>query len=700
MATSTIPEQVPAATGVRMLVAGPRRRLVLASALMLFLELALIRWLGANIVHLGYFSNIVLLGSFLGVGLGFLRARPGRRLPLYFPVVLTALVVLVRLVPVTVERAGSDLVYFTSLHTTGPPVWLTLPAVFLGVAVVMAGPGELVAACFPLLERLEAYRYDLLGSLAGIAGFTLLSFLRAPSVAWGAVVAVLAAVLLAPASRRPRVLLPAGLVAAVLVVLVGVLTMESLTPGVSWSPYYKVTTQAGTLLGSPRVDVSVNGIPHQSISALSPRLRSAPSYALPYLRVPRAGAGDTLVIGAGDGVDVDLALQRGATSVDAVDIDPRLLQLGEELNPDRPYDDPRVHVHVDDGRAWLERTNRTYDTVILALPDSLTLVAGSSQIRLESYLFTSEALQAVHRRLRPGGVFAMYNSYREPWLVDRYAATVAQAFGHAPCVDLVSYRGNAVIVAAIEADRQQCDTPQKGARPVRSALAAAGDNSAAPAPVSDDRPFPYLRTPSLPEQYLLALLAIILVSVVAVRLAGGRPARLRPYVDLALLGAAFLLLETRGVTRFALLFGTTWLVNALVFAGVLLGVLLAVEITRRLPRPPSRLAGYALLGVALAVTAFVPSSALLQLPVPARLVAAVLVTFAPIIAANVVFAARFAGTADPTAAFGANLLGAMVGGCLEYLALIIGYPALIGVAAVLYLGAFLLAPRGTAAASS
>ena len=188
-----------------------------------------------------------------------------------------------------------------------------------------------------------------------------------------------------------------------------------------------------------------------------------------------------------------------------------------------------------------------------------------------------------------------------------------------------------------------------------------------------------------------------MVSVLAVRIAGGRAGRLRPYLDLALLGAAFLLLETRGVTRFALLFGTTWLVNALVFAGVLLVVLLAVEITRRLPRPPSRVTSYALLAVSLAVTAFVPSSALLQLPVPARLVAAIAVTFAPIMAANIVFAARFAGTADPTAAFGANLLGAMVGGCLEYLALLIGYPALVGVAGALYLGAFLLAPRGAAA---
>jgi spermidine synthase len=286
---------------------------------------------------------------------------------------------------------------------------------------------------------------------------------------WGLVVAVLTGVLLAPASLRPLGL-PTVLVPAVLTGLVGVLALESLTPGVSWSPYYKVTTGDHRVGDLPVVGVSVNGIPHQNISALEPRLVSEPSYALPYLRVPRTGAGDTLVIGAGNGVDVDLALQRGATSVDAVDIDPRLLELGRELNPGRPYDDPRVNVHVDDGRAWLERTDRTYDTVILALPDSLTLVAGSGQVRLESYLFTAEALRAARDRVRPGGVFAMYNSYREPWLIDRYAATVEQAFGHAPCIDLVGDGTHAVMVAAVDAAQQRCSrrSPARGRWAARS----------------------------------------------------------------------------------------------------------------------------------------------------------------------------------------------------------------------------------------
>ena len=197
----------------------PRLRLLLSSALMLFLELALIRWTAANIVHLGYFSNFVLLGSFLGVGVGFLRAGRSDRDPLYFPVVLALLVAGVLRFPVTVDRSGTDLIFFTSLHTTGPPPWVVLPLVFVAVAAVMAGPGEMVGRCFVLLPRLDAYRLDLLGSLVGIVAFTGLSLVRAPSVVWGVVVGVLITVLLWRTSwtRAAVVVVPSLLVVGLLI---------------------------------------------------------------------------------------------------------------------------------------------------------------------------------------------------------------------------------------------------------------------------------------------------------------------------------------------------------------------------------------------------------------------------------------------------------------------------------------------------
>ena len=640
---------------------------------MLFLELALIRWTAANIVHLGYFSNFVLLGSFLGVGVGFLRVGRTSRAPLYFPVCLALLVAAVLRFPVTVDRSGSDLIFFTSLHTSGPPPWLALPLVFVGVAVVMAGPGELVGRCFTQLGRLDAYRLDLLGSLIGIGAFTALSLLRAPSVAWGVVVAVTTGVLL----WRPR---RAALLVVCGAALVAMLGIESLAPGVSWSPYYKVSTTERIVGGHRVISVSVNGVPHQAAMDAETKAKLAPAYAMPYERRTEPTPGRVLIVGAGTGTDVALALSRGATSVDAVEIDPRLQQIGAQRHPDLPYSDPRVHVHIDDGRAFLERSSDHYDLIIFALPDSLTLVSGASSLRLESYLFTAEAMQSVRDHLAAGGSFSMYNSYREDWLIGRLARTVGAAFGHSPCVDALT-GVQAVITAGLTAADQRCDPAQ---------VIPAG-----PAPATDDHPFVYLYGRTIPAYYGLTLLGILLLSLLAVRAAGGPVRHMRPYLDLGFLGAAFLLLETRAITGFALLFGTTWIVNALVFAGVLLVVLAAVEITRRRPTPPLRVLYVALAGAPLLAALF-PPTLLLALPVAPRAVAAVLVAFGPVFVANLIFAKRFADTASATSAFAANLLGAMVGGCLEYLSLVVGYQALLLIAALLYAGALATTPRRTA----
>src|SRR3982751_6037633 len=110
-------------------VGDPVRRLLLGSALMLFLELALIRWLGANVVHLSYFSNFVLLGSFLGVGVGFLVSRKSWSVaPVAMPL-LALLVAAVLTFPVTIQRQGSDVIYFTAMRVAGPPAWVALPVI-------------------------------------------------------------------------------------------------------------------------------------------------------------------------------------------------------------------------------------------------------------------------------------------------------------------------------------------------------------------------------------------------------------------------------------------------------------------------------------------------------------------------------------------------------------------------------------------
>ncbi|MFF7161864.1 spermidine synthase [Streptomyces sp. NPDC008086] len=641
-----------------------RWRLVLASTTMLFVELALIRWAGANVVHLSYFSNFILLGSFLGIGIGFLiPATRGRWLKRWTPIPLALLVIFVRAYPVQVRQSSSEVIYFTAVKTTGLPQWVTLPAIFLLTAVIMAGIGKITADLFRQLPSLDAYRYDLIGSITGSVSFAVLSWLRAPSVVWGVLAAV---ALLVLGGRRNTLLYGIPLTA-----MVAALFLESTAAGVSWSPYYKIELKASPT-ATRTYYISANGVPHQSTAPLPVLMRENSPYQQAYEQTPRNPHKRVLVIGAGNGNDVAVALAHGAERVDAVEIDPRLQEIGAQLHPARPYDDPRVHVHIDDGRAFLERTNAKYDLIILALPDSLTLVSGASNLRLESYLFTREAFEAARDHLAPDGAFAMYNYYRKAWLVDRFAGELDHLYGHAPCMTTFK-RNAAVLVAGMTPADQSCQQIWQPSGPV-------------PASATDDHPFPYLLHRGIPTLYLGALGAILLVTLLAVRLTGVRIRSTFRYTDMFLLGAAFMLLETKNVIGFALYFGTTWLVNALVFFGVLLSVLAAVEVRRRLRRVNLLLLQVLLFG-SLAVAWLVPTQAVLSLPPAGRLAAAIALAFAPIFCANLIFSDRLALAPDPTSAFGANLLGALTGGALEYLALLTGYQALLLVVALLYLGA-------------
>jgi spermidine synthase len=659
---------------------GERRtvlRLLLGSGLMLFLELALIRWLGSNIVHLSYFTNFVLLGSFLGIGIGFLISRKSWSILPFAPVLLAILVVGVRMYPVSIDRTGRDVIFFTALDTTGPPAWAVLPVVFLLSAAVLAGPAEAVGRCFGKLPPLTAYRWDLIGSLLGIAGFTVLSFLWAPPVVWGVLVALGFVVLVRGWWKAVAAVAGAAMVASLL--------LETLAAGTSWSPYYKITTESitGGDFGT-RTYISVNGVPHQSMSPAEWKLtRASEIYRAPYDHRQDAPLGNVLVVGAGSGSDVSIALTKGAKHVDAVDIDPAIVQIGVDHNPDKAYQDPRVDRHINDGRAFLENTDQKYDLILFALPDSLALVSGASQIRLESFLFTEEALEAARDHHTDDGVFAMYNYYREDWLIDRLGGTAAAAFGHDPCID--TFNGaTAVVVAAKDPDNQRC-SPDNHVLP-----------SARIAPATDNAPFLYYDGGMLPSIYLWALGGILLLSLVLVRAFGGPFREMRPYADLFFMGAAFLLLETKNIATFANLFGTTWIVNAMVFAGVLLIVLAAVETTRRFRTPPLPVV-FAAIAVSLALAWVIRPEWLLELSFWPRLLAATLIAFLPIYLANIAFAKRFAESDNSQSAFALNLLGAIVGGCLEYAALLTGYRNLLLVVGVLYLCAFLLKPKETVA---
>jgi hypothetical protein len=648
---------------------GDQARLIFASFLMLFVELALIRWVTANNVYVTKATNFVLLASFLGVGIGFLNARTQRDYLRWTPVALLALVGFVLAFPVILASLSGPHQLQGLRGTPALPQPVSLGIIFVLTTGVMAGLGQAVARIFVRFEPLSAYRLDILGSIAGIAVFSGLSFLDLPPVGWGIIAGCGLVALLAPRVRWWQL--------AAVVTIITLLVLESVLPQQRWSPYNKLA-YFQTTGENAALNVSANNIPYQAARSLPAMHAQKPFYFYPYRHVTPASLNNVLIIGAGTGNDAAVALAEGAKHVDAVEIDPVLPKIGR-AHPDHPYQNPRLTLHVADGREYLQNTGKKYNLIVFALPDSLSALAGQSALRLESYLLTEQSLAAAKSRLAPGGTFAMYNYYA-PFLFNRYATTLQDVYQRAPCAEVgppLGGRRLSVLTVRPAGPVPNCATYWRGATV---------------APATDDHPFPYLPTATLPGAYLLMLGLILLGSALLVRVGGGSFSRMRGYLDLAFMGAAFLLLETKNVVQFALLFGATWFVNALVFAGVLIAVYLAVETARwvRLPRPAVL---YAALIAALALAWLVPQEWLLDLPMVPRFLAASALAFAPVFLANLVFAQRFSDVETSNTAFAANLLGAMVGGTLEYIALITGYRFLLIVIAVLYGLAFVTGMR-------
>jgi hypothetical protein len=149
------------------------------------------------------------------------------------------------------------------------------------------------------------------------------------------------------------------------------------------------------------------------------------------------------------------------------------------------------------------------------------------------------------------------------------------------------------------------------------------------------------------------------------------------------LGSAFLLIETLSITRFAMLFGSTWVVNSIVFASILVVVLLANLWMQRIESVDRRWL-YLMLAGAVLLNFWFPVQALLRVDLAWRLLAAMALMGAPIFFAAFIFARSFKETPNPDLAYASNILGAVVGGLAEYSTLVIGFRCQLLIALALY----------------
>ena len=668
-------------------------RLFLTSATILFVELLLIRWIPANVKYVGFFSNFLLMASFLGIGVGILLGRRSPRLALSpFPPLLLAIVLLAYGAQLNIQARDPSEIFFGLNDSTGADVnFVVLPLIVMLVTFLMAALALPLGPLLRSMPPLRAYAIDIAGSMLGIAAFSVLSYLGTGPVVWFIVTGVLLLLLALGAGPTPW----SAIGGAAMIMVIVASAVVGVVSGDAWSPYYRISTiqrdgeRASTNPGDgrPPFIINVDGIPHQEILDSTSGARSA-LHAQVYRWFPERVYGRVLIIGAGTGSDVALALAKGAQHVDAVEIDPEIARIGRDFHPEGVYRDPRVTVHVNDGRAFLNGSRETYDLVIYALTDSLTLVSSTAGIRLESFLFTEQSFALARDHLAPGGMFTMYNYYREPWLIAKLDRMLGDAFGSQRLVRLVGE--NSAILAAGPAVDALAGAPPPG----DTVDPVADVGSPEPRPATDDWPFLYLRTGTVAPYYLIALaflLVFALVMVVGAARVTATPLR-RFSPHFFVLGVAFLLVETKSLVSFGLLFGTTWVVNALVFFAILASVLLAIFVNARFrPRRPGLF--YVGLLVALLVAYLLPADALLIEPPGLRYALAAAIAFAPVFFANLVFTYSFRDTASADMSFASNLLGAMVGGALEYVALVTGFQAVLLLIGALYVIAYLLGRR-------
>jgi hypothetical protein len=200
-----------------------------------------------------------------------------------------------------------------------------------------------------------------------------------------------------------------------------------------------------------------------------------------------------------------------------------------------------------------------------------------------------------------------------------------------------------------------------------------------------------LREPRIPDLNIRGMVMIAIVSLAILGLIA--PLRtLRPNGQMFFLGAGFMLLETKGVVHMALLFGSTWVVNSVVFSTILVMILLSNLFVLSV-KPTTLWPYYALLLASLVVNAYVPMTDFLTLPGVSRLVASCTVVFLPVFFAGVIFAAAFRESDRPDVDLGSNIGGVILGGLSEYFSLVLGFDRVLWIAVGFYLLSALLRPR-------
>ncbi|HXW17699.1 MAG TPA: hypothetical protein VEJ39_05325, partial [Candidatus Acidoferrales bacterium] len=406
--------------------------LFLVSFACLYTEILLIRWIGTEVRVFAYFQNLALIACFLGFGIGCYQSKKNKS-TIFDPIALGLLIIGVEL-PFKFWKSILESISWGLGFSHDASIWtrnvseadVSLPLFFFSAIVITAFLILIIATMIPsgqwvgayldsARDPVMAYSINLLGSVAGIWLFAAMGFLRFPPELWFGL-AFLMFLLVRNRARAIRLTSVLFLLGSLLLLH----TVRSSSKEIYWSPYQKLEVLD---FKNHEYEIHVNNTGYMTIANLTPefldqhpdlaRRYEDNSYDTPLRFAKRMDR--VLIVGSGAGNDVAAALRNGALDVDAVEIDPVIYSIGKRLHPEHPYDSPKVHVIVNDARAYLRRSAQRYDVIVFALLDSHTQISGYSNTRIDNYVYTEESFREAQQLLTPTGILIIKFEVRPSW---------------------------------------------------------------------------------------------------------------------------------------------------------------------------------------------------------------------------------------------------------------------------------------------
>lgn len=721
----------------------PACELFFLSLTSLYLELLVIRWMSGDIEAFSIFKTFPLVTCYVGLGVGC--ALGNIQHFRWLPIALVAFTALMKFPDILQWEALqfptlSGFSDWGSATVAANFVWIQvlffapfIVLILFGPFAVMATLGARLGQLFDSISTLRAYSINIAGAIAGSLTFAICSF--AGLAPWAMLIPAL--LMLAPylmqgdeKAKKACLLLPVAVAiaafspphdfsgATISYPLGKTYAVEPPQSWTFWSPYQRLDVvnqrfiyeEGGKPVIAPLgVNIFSNHRGYQNAMDFSPEKHkefNVPAlhafldefrkrYQFPF---QLAKPGDCLVVGAGSGTDVKEALNAGATHIDAVDIDPRIIQIGKEFNPGKPYDDPRVTTICDDARHYFNHCKKQYDMVLFSHLDSISSIGQGGSVRVDNYVYTTESFKQALKLLKPDGVMVISFCTKKDWFKDRIFMTLKEASGYTPLMvnDLRSnwLIPNTFFALGKSVQDKTLDVPNLDTK----AFSVVKDYNPQNVHVlTDDWPYLYVTPEAIDFPYMVVVAEIILISLFAGRKVVFGKSTPRDW-QLFFMGGAFLLLELQSISRLSLLFGSTWLTSAIVINAVLLMIwcsnLLVMKSSAWLSSRVNLL--YIGLFVTLLASWLIPVGQLIG--GDSGFLNYALVTFVtslPMFMAGLIFSTSFSTSESARRSLAFNLLGAVFGALLEYLSTYIGVSALVTVAGMLYLCSWMFYRKST-----